>query len=130
MTGASKAGREARAEAIVETRAAAPHPATPHKTVYDDIRALLVERGWAQGCRVGGRRALCLREAVDLVVGVDEPDEEHAQGARLARSARIRRHLRELAGTSHLAAWNDEQGRTLDEVLELLAAAALAYPDD
>lgn len=103
---------------------------TPTHTVYDDIRRVLLDHGLAHGCEHNRRGQLGL-------IGATETAVEHSshgvfgrssQGARLARQARIARHLRALATTSHLGAWTD--GRTLDDILELLTLATIAHPDD
>lgn len=105
-----------------------PEAAAPTDTVYDRIRELLRERGWAQGREIAGSR-LSLTGAVDVVVGVD-PGTRAGSGGELARRSRIARHLRELAATANLTAWNDERARTLSEVFDLLRFAAVAHPDD
>ena len=73
------------------------------------------------------------KESGAIEVVVNQSDEAAArgrrEGVRLAREARIARHLRELAGTSNLGAWLDG-GRSLDDVLGLLTLAAAAYPED
>ena len=97
-------------------------------TVYDDLRETLVEHGWVQGRRTH-RGRLSLTAAIDMVVG----SEDRARGPRaltLARSARVRNHLCELAATVNLVSWNDDRGRTFDDLASLLGMAAVAYPDD
>ena len=96
-------------------------------TIYDGVRELLTLRGWIQGRETRGER-LSLTAAIDVAVGADEAG--GASGPRLARGGRIRGHLGVLAGTASLIAWNDDRGRRIGEVLELLDAAALAHPDD
>jgi hypothetical protein len=110
--------------------AGAPSPAAPtaDETVYDRIRELLHERGWVQGRNGHGSR-LSLTAAIDVVVGVD-PETRAGSAGELARRSRIARHLRELAGTANLVAWNDERARTLSEVSDLLMFAAITHPDD
>jgi hypothetical protein len=98
------------------------------ETVYDAVLELLTARGWVQGRQAGGGR-LSLTAAIDTVVGVDVATGA-ADGPRLARSARIGRHLRELAGAASLTAWNDAQSRTMGDVTDLLGLATVAYPDD
>ncbi len=97
-------------------------------TVYDEVRAALDERGWVQG-RHTHRARLSLTAAIDIVVG-SSSDDPGPKGPSLARAARVRSHLCELAGTSNLASWNDDRRRTFDDLILLLAAAAVAYPGD
>lgn len=92
-------------------------------------RALLVRRGWTQGCM--GRTAsgdpilytgylhdlaasLCMGGACAVVAPLCEENDRYF----FATQA-----LREAAGTEALANWNDAPGRTLDEVLELFDRA-------
>jgi hypothetical protein len=105
-------------------------PATPVwvQTVYDDIRVLLMDRGWVQGRPTQGER-LSLTAAIDQVVGVDV-ETGAGTGSRLGRSGRVRRHLRELAGVANLIEWNDDRARNMSDVIDLLKFAAVAYPDD
>jgi hypothetical protein len=106
-------------------------PAPPARTVYDDVRRVLLEHGLTRGSERNRRGHLGLVGAIEVVV--NQSDENAArgrrEGVRLAREARIARHLRELAGTSNLGAWLDG-GRGLDDVLGLLTLAAAAYPED
>jgi hypothetical protein len=106
-------------------------PAPPARTVYDDVRRVLLEHGLTRGSERNRRGQLGLVGAIEVVV--NQSDEAAArgrrEGVRLAREARIARHLRELAGTSNLGAWLDG-GRSLDDVLGLLTLAAAAYPED
>jgi hypothetical protein len=97
-------------------------------TVYDDVRAALGERGWVQGRRAH-RGRLSLTAAIDIVVGVDD-NASGPTALSLARSARVRNHLCELATTANLVAWNDDRARTFDDLAVLLGMAAVAYPDD
>jgi hypothetical protein len=46
------------------------------------------------------------------------------------RSARLRNHLCELAGTANLVAWNDARERVFEDLMTLLSMAAVAFPDD
>jgi hypothetical protein len=122
-----------RSEVFVELTTAPVRPLAPAPNVYDDIRRTLIEHGWARGREHGRNGALGLVGAVETVVRrveVVDAALAPAAGPRLAREARIGRHLRELAGTSNLGAWNDAAGRSLDDVLELLTLAATAYPED
>ena|SRR6185436_5761820 len=98
-------------------------------TVYDEIGALLVDRGWVQG--VGRRgRGLSLRSAIDEAVGIDSSGKSAPDGVTLARAGRIGAHLRDLTGARNLDAWSDDPERTVDEVLQLLASAAVGFDDD
>jgi hypothetical protein len=98
------------------------------ETVYDAVLELLAVRGWVQGRETDGER-LSLTAAIDTVVGVDVVTGA-ADGPRLARSARIGRHLRELVGVASLTAWTDARSRTMADIADLLRLAAVAYPDD
>lgn len=107
-------------------------PATSARiaTVYDDIRELLAGGGWVQGRESSGSRR-SLTGAIDVVVGVGgDPGPGVAVGPRLARTGRVRRHLCELAGAANLIAWNDDRGRSMSDVMDLLKFAAVAYPYD
>lgn len=119
-------------EMFVDLTTVPGREAAPVTTLYDDVRRLLVERGWTQGGERDGAGRLGLVGAIDEAVraAAHAPGVEVAEGPTLARSARLARHLRELAGTSSLAAWSDSPERSLDEVLALLDLAAFAYPDD
>jgi hypothetical protein len=48
----------------------------------------------------------------------------------VGRSARCCNHLRELAGTTNIDAWNDAPDRDRDEVFDLLIMASRRYPTD
>jgi hypothetical protein len=104
----------------------APTPSTRTSTVYEDIADLLGRAGWAQGVGVDGRGRYSLRGAVDAVVSstASRADE------RVGRSARCCNHLRELAGTTNIDAWNDAPQRHQDDVFELLLAASRLHADD
>lgn len=119
-------------ETFVDLTTVPAREAAPVTTLYDDVRRLLVERGWLQGGERDDSGRLGLVAAIDEAVRATgrTPTAAMAEGRMLARSARLARHLRELAGTSSLAAWSDSPGRSLDEVLALLDLAAFAYPDD
>lgn len=96
-------------------------------TVYDEILDVLSTGGWIQG-RDARRRQLSLTAAIDRVVGsIDGPG---PRAEPLARSARLRNHLCELAGTANLVAWNDERERCFDDLVTLLSMASVAFPDD
>ena len=96
-------------------------------TVYDEILDVLQAGGWVQG-RHAHRHRLSLTAAIDLVVGsVDGPG---PKAPALARSARLRNHLCELAGTANLVAWNDVRDRRFEDLVTLLSMATVAFPDD
>jgi hypothetical protein len=115
-------------EGAVDIGDALPEAPIRVKTVYDSIRELLASRGWVQGRQTEGGR-LSLTAAIDLIVAMDAGSSAPA-GPRLARRGRLQRHLRELAGTSSLTAWNDDRARTMGDIVQLLTFAAVAYPDD
>ncbi len=98
-------------------------------TLYDDVLELLMSRGWVRGRGERGLR-VSLPAAIDLVARASVSSAEPTAGAVLARAARARRHLCELARASSLTAWNDEPGRTLADVRDLLEAARVAFRDD
>lgn len=100
---------------------------TDGATVYDEVLAALRAGGWIQGRRAL-RHRLSLTAAIDLVVGSVEGPGPKAPS--LARSARLRNHLCELAGTANLVAWNDARERAFDDLVTLLSMAAIAYPED
>jgi hypothetical protein len=105
-------------------------PATfPTSTIYDEVASLLRDRGWVKGAPKRGQ-ALCLVAAIDAVVGVGSAVQPGSEGSKLARAGRVGSHLRDLVNVGNLSAWSDDRSRTLDEVLELLTHAALAFPDD
>jgi hypothetical protein len=96
-------------------------------TVYDEVIEALRSGGWVQGRSVH-RTRLSLTAAIDLVVGsVDGPG---PKAPSLARSARLRNHLCELAGTTNLIAWNDARERVFEDLTTLLSMAAVAFPED
>lgn len=121
-------------EAFAElTTTAPPRPLAPAPTVYDDVRRVLLDGGWARGRERDRRGGLGLVGAIETAVRTAiRPDAVlvPADGPRLAREARIVRHLKELAGTSNLGAWSDAPERGFDDVLELLSLAATVYPED
>lgn len=105
-------------------------PAAPplgRATVYDEVLSALRDGGWVQG-RNAHRTRLSLTGAIDLVVGSIEGPGPKA--ASLARSALLRNHLSELARTANLVAWNDDRERSFEDVMRLLAMAAIAFPND
>jgi hypothetical protein len=110
------------------TRLHAGHTTRTH-TVYDEIIALLVARGWAQGVARRGR-ALSLSTAIDEAVGIGSPRGSAPDGATLARAGRIGAHLRDLTGARNLDGWSDEPERTFDDVVRLLSSAAVGFDDD
>jgi hypothetical protein len=96
-------------------------------TVYDQVLEALTSGGWVQGRNVHRTRR-SLTAAIDEVVGsVEGPG---PKAAALARSARVRNHLCELAGTTNLVAWNDARERGFDDLATLLSMAAVAFPQD
>ena len=121
-------------ESFADLTATAPaRPLAPAPTVYDEVRRVLLEEGWARGRERDHRGAFGLVGAIEEAVrSAVRPDAVlvPADGPRLAREARIVRHLKELAGTSNLGAWTDAPGRGFDDVLELLSLAATLHPDD
>ncbi len=96
-------------------------------TIYDVVIAELRDHGWVKGAPRRGE-AMCLVEAIDAAVGVK--DHVATVGTKFARAGRVGAHLRDLLGERNLAAWSDEPTRTLDDVLGLLAEAAIAFPED
>lgn len=119
-------------DAFVDLTVVPAREAAPVTTLYADVRRLLVERGWVRGREHDGDGRLGLVAAIEEAVrsAPRVPGGETGEGRVLARSARLARHLRELAGASSLAAWSDNPERSLDDVLALLDLAAFAYPDD
>lgn len=99
------------------------------RTVYDAVFVELRDHGWVKGTPRRGE-ALCLVAAIDKVVGTDAMATGGSSAAKMARAGRVGAHLRDLIGERNLAAWSDEPSRTLDDVLELLAEAAVAFPED
>ncbi len=75
----------------------------------------LTANGWCQGTDHNGDGAACLRGAINDVVPADH---------RARVWAGITRHV----GGS-LIAWNDEPGRTLEQVMEALSDADLSGAD-
>jgi hypothetical protein len=108
------------------TRPAAHRPSNRTATVYAEISELLRSAGWARGAGRDSRGRYSLREAVDSVVARAAWD----AGEQAIRSARCCNHLRELAGTTNIDAWNDARHRRRDEVFALLSAAATLHPKD
>ena len=102
---------------------------TTTHTVFDEIVALLVDRGWVQGVERRGR-ALSLRAAIDEAVGMRSPRGSAPDGATLARAGRIGAHLRDLTGARNLDGWSDDPERTLDDIVRLLGSAAVGFDDD
>jgi hypothetical protein len=96
-------------------------------TIYDVAIQLLREHGWQQGAEVGRKGSLSVTAAIEAAA------RRHAGSAYVPhelRVARARRHVRALARTTSLLAWNDEPDRRLQDVLELLETAAAEHPDD
>jgi len=119
-------------ETFVDLTAVPAREVAPVRTVYDEVRRLLVDRGWARGREHDDEGRIGLVAAIDEAVRDDAagPGTGASDGRVMARGARLARHLRELAGTSNLSAWCDSAERSFDEVLALLDLAAFAYPDD
>jgi hypothetical protein len=103
-----------------------PSPSSTAETVYAEVAQLLRQAGWARGTARDSRGRYSLREAVDAVVASRASD----VGDRVVRCARCCNHLRELAGTTNIDAWNDEPHRSRAEVFELLLAASRWHPED
>ena len=101
----------------------------PGRSIYDDVLALLMARGWIRGSSQRGVR-VSLPAAIDLAARADAAHRTPPGGAVLARAARARRHLCELARVSSLTAWNDDRARSLADVFDLLHEASVAFPDD
>jgi hypothetical protein len=95
--------------------------------VYRDAELLLHDFGWAQGRERAKSGKLSLTEAVRRAV---ERDATRQEEPTVVRISRMRRHLREIANTSSLLAWNDAPDRDFDEVIALLRAAATQFPRD
>ena len=102
---------------------------TTTHTVYDEIVALLVDRGWVQGVERRGR-SLSLRAAIDEAVGMGSDRGSAPGGATLARTGRIGAHLRDLTGARNLDGWSDAPDRTFDDIVRLLCSAAVGFDDD
>jgi hypothetical protein len=115
-------------EKTVGTVARLHRAPTTERTVYDEIGALLVDRGWVQGVERRGR-ALSLRAAIGEAVGMG-PGRSAPDGATLARAGRIGAHLRDLTGARNLDGWSDDPERTVDDILRLLGSAAVGFDDD
>jgi len=98
-------------------------------TVYDSVVGQLQARGWVKGMPQKGE-ALCLVAAIDVAVGVGDAAKTGSAAAKLARAGRVGAHLRDLLGVRNLAAWSDEPSRILEDVLQLLTEAAVAFPED
>lgn len=103
----------------------APSPSIT-TSVYAEVAELIRRAGWARGVARDNRGRYSLREAVDAVVAATAA----VTGERISRTARCCNHLRELAGTTNIDAWNDAPDRRRDEVFELLLAASWRHPDD
>lgn len=119
-------------DAFIDLTSAPLRPRPPAHTVYDDVRRVLLDRGLTRGRERNRRGQLGLIGAIESAVSAADPvcHGRPSDGARLARKARIARHLRELAGASNLGSWVDARGRSVGDVLDLLTLAAVAYPDD
>lgn len=75
---------------------------------------ILRRDGWRQGSMGVAGRAACLREAVC-----------RAQGAKPYYGRLARNALAAATGDFRIPDWNDEPGRTIDEVLDLLERVAV-----
>jgi len=102
---------------------------TTTTTVYEDVAGQLRHRGWVKG-EPGRGDAVCFTAAIDAAIGVGDPTRGGTEATKLARAGRVGAHLRDLLNIRNLASWSDDPSRTIDEVLELLSHAALAFPDD
>ncbi len=118
---------------MIDLTAPALRSVAPPHTIYDEVRRVIVDRGLTRGREHTRRGQVGLAGAIEVAVaegaGVRQTPRPR-QGSRMAREARIARHLRELAGTSSLAAWIDARGRSLNDVFDLLTQAAVAFPED
>ena len=88
------------------------------------------DRGWVKGTEAARGDAMCFTAAIDAVIGIGDPAQNGSEAAKLARAGRVGAHLRDLLNVRNLATWSDDPSRTIDEVLELLSHAALAFPED
>jgi hypothetical protein len=104
-----------------------PRVARVVSNVYRDAESLLADFGWAQGRERAQSGKLSLTEAVRRAA---ERDATRQEEPTVVRISRMRRHLREIANTSSLLAWNDAPDRHFDEVIALLRAAATQFPRD
>jgi hypothetical protein len=104
-----------------------PSTLRAQSNVYRDTEKLLRDVGWTQGRERARSGKLSLTEAVHVTVSRDATRQEKPH---IVRVARMRRHLRELANTSNLLAWNDAPERRFDDILKLLRDAAKTFPRD
>lgn len=101
--------------------------------ILTKARALLVERGWTQQAYVGFRGELDLMGAIYVAAGVPESP-YMASSFDTYLDAEINDEIRSIRewlgfkGTTP-AIWNDESGRTIDEVLARIDAALEEIPD-
>ena len=95
--------------------------------VYRDTESLLRDMGWTKGHERsrGGKLSLTGAIRASVSSGAISPEQPH-----IVRIARIRRHLREIARTSSLLAWNDSPDRSFADVVNLLRVAAERFPGD
>lgn len=85
------------------------------RKLLTDARALIEEHGWIQFDHGNSNRGYCLVGAL-VVAGGSSLDSSN-------NIARAQRRLLQLTDTMFLTHWNDAEGRTQDEVLELLRRA-------
>jgi hypothetical protein len=111
---------------LVRQAGRSPAPPNGTGTVYEEVAELIRQAGWARGVGRDNHGRYSLREAVDAVVA----STAIVAGDRISRSARCRNHLRELAGTTSIDAWNDAPDRRQDEIFDLLLAASRLHPQD
>ena len=124
----ASAGYRDSSDLFIDLTSAPVRLLAPPRSVYDDVRRVLLDHGLTRGRERSRRGQLGLVGAIEAVVR--ETAGGSREGPRLAREARIARHLRELAGTANLGAWVDTGDRSLDDVLQLLTFAAAVYPED
>ncbi len=124
---AANQGRSASGQNTRSAPVSASRPDTT--TVYDAVAVLLRQHGWAKGTATQ-REAMCFSAAIDVAVGLGDPKHGGSEATKLARAGRVGAHLRNLLNVRNLAAWSDDPSRTIDEVLDLLRDASVAFPED
>ena len=89
--------------------------------------AQIRKRGWNQGWFFNEAGAICLSAAFNVALGAADPAVFPYPGT---RQHELRRGgmdaLRLVIGDANPVIWNDRDGRTVDEVLAALEAAAVA----